>query len=84
MTTCTPGGTSTSWGPYQWFQDAGLSKNIAITEKVTFRFNIDFFNVFNHPNNPTSVSSSGTSGILSTRNSGSAARLTQLAARLNW
>jgi hypothetical protein len=67
--------------PLQWFQDAALFKFIPINERVTLRFNIDFFNVFNHPNNPTAVSGNG---VLSTRNSGSAARVTQLALRLNW
>jgi hypothetical protein len=68
-------------GPLQWFQDASLIKSTRITERITFRFNIDFFNVFNHPNNPTGVSGSG---ILDTRNSGGTARLTQLAARFTW
>jgi hypothetical protein len=45
------------------------------------RFNLDFFNVFNHPNNPASI---GDNGILSTRNSGSNARVTQLGLRLAW
>jgi hypothetical protein len=68
-------------GPNQWFQDASLFKFFRIKERVTFRFNIDFFNVFNNPNNPTSVASTG---ILSTRNSGSSARVTQLTGRLQW
>ncbi len=67
--------------PWQWFQDASAFKFIAITEKVNLRFNVDFFNVFNHPNNPTAIASTG---ILSTRNSGSGARTTQLGARLQW
>ena len=45
------------------------------------RFNMDFFNVFNNPNNPTGVAGTG---FLSTRNSGSAARIMQLALRLTW
>ena len=49
--------------------------------EVVLRFNIDMFNVFNHPNNPTSV---GGDGVLSTRNSGSGARTTQLSLRLQW
>ena len=73
---CIPGGTSIFPGPLQWFQDASLFKFIQLTERVTLRFNVDFFNVFNHPNNPTGV---GGDGILATRNSGSGARLTQLA-----
>lgn len=56
-------------GVNQWSQDALLFKFVNITEKVHMRFDIDFFNVRNHPNNPTSVASTG---ILATRNSGSA------------
>jgi hypothetical protein len=67
--------------PLQWFQDASLFKFIPINERVTLRINADFFNVFNHPNNPTAVAGNG---VLSTRNSGTAARLTQLALRLTW
>ena len=42
---------------------------------------IDFFNVLNNPNNPTGI---GADGIQSTRNSGSAGRVTQLTLRLIW
>ena len=43
--------------PLQWFQDAALFKFIPITERVTLRFNVDFFNVFNKLNleNPANV-----------------------------
>jgi hypothetical protein len=68
-------------GVRQWFQDASLFKFFRVTERVTFRLNVDFFNVFNNPNNPTAV---GGDGILSTRNSGSGARTMQLGARLAW
>jgi hypothetical protein len=68
-------------GPNQWFMDASLFKSANITEKLAVRFTIDFFNVFNNPNNPTGVSSNG---LLSTRNSGSPARVTQLSLRFNW
>ena len=68
-------------GPLQWFQDASLIKSMHFNERVTLRFNVDFFNVFNHPNNPTGVSGNG---VLSTQNSGGPARLTQLALRLTW
>lgn len=61
--------------------DASLFKFVNITERVVLRFNIDMFNVFNHPNNPNSI---GADGILSTRNSGSGARTTQLSLRLSW
>jgi hypothetical protein len=67
--------------PWQWGQDASAFKFIGITEKVNLRFNVDFFNVFNHPNNPVAIAQTG---ILSTRNSGSNARTTQLGVRLQW
>ncbi len=68
-------------GPRQWFQDASLFKFLNFGERITLRFNVDFFNVFNNPNNPTAV---GGDGVLSTRNSGSGARVMQLGARLSW
>lgn len=68
-------------GVGQWFLDASAFKFVNLTEKVTLRFSVDFFNVLNNPNNPTTVTQDG---ILSTRTSGSAARVTQLSLRLNW
>jgi hypothetical protein len=65
----------------QWSMDAGLVKNFGIRERLLCRFNIDFFNVFNTPGNPTGVSQEG---ILSTRNSGQDARTAQLSLRLSW
>ena len=67
--------------PNQWGMDASIFKFASITESVTFRFNIDFFNVLNHPNDPIAVDRTG---VLTTRNSGSAARVMQLTARLMW
>ena len=67
--------------PNQWGLDASLFKFTNITEKVVVRFNLDFFNVLNHPNDPLAVDSLG---ILTTRNSGSAARVMQVTARLIW
>jgi hypothetical protein len=64
----------------QWGLDASLFKFVTIRERVTLRLNIDFFNVLNHPNDPTSV----TDGIQTVRNSGSGARTTQLTMRLSW
>ncbi len=68
-------------GPNQWFLDASLFKNFQIHEKARFRVNIDFFNALNNPNNPTAVT---LDGLLSTRNSGSPARVMQLSGHLNW
>jgi hypothetical protein len=68
-------------GPWQWFEDASAFKFWKLSERAALRFNIDFFNVFNHPNDATAIADTG---ILSTRNSGSAARVTQLGLRLMW
>jgi hypothetical protein len=68
-------------GVLQWGMDASLFKFVNLTERIVLRFNIDMFNVFNHPNNPNSI---GGDGILATRNSGSGARTTQLTLRLQW
>ena len=65
----------------QWFLDASLFKFTPLTERVMLRFNVDFFNVLNNPNNPTGI---GGDGIHRVRNSGSAARVTQLTLRLQW
>jgi len=65
----------------QWGLDASLFKSVRFKERYEVRFNADFFNVLNHPGNPNSV---GGDGILSTRNSGQAARELQLTLRLAW
>jgi hypothetical protein len=64
-----------------WGLDASLFKNIPITERVNLRFNADFFNVLNMPGTPAGVAGDG---ILSTFNSGQAARELQLTLRLSW
>lgn len=68
-------------GVRRWGLDASLFKRIPITEHVSLRFDAGFFHVLNHPGNPNSVSADG---ILSTRNSPSSARQTQLTLRLIW
>ncbi len=65
----------------QWGLDASLFKSITLKERYNVRFNADFFNVLNHPGNPNSI---GSSGILSTVDSGQAARELQLTLRLTW
>jgi hypothetical protein len=65
----------------QWGLDASLFKTISINERFNMRFNADFFNVLNHPGNLNAVAATG---ILSTRNSGNAARTLQLTLRLTW
>jgi len=36
-------------GVFTWNMDAGLIKNVPLTEKVNLRLNVDAFNVLNHP-----------------------------------
>jgi hypothetical protein len=68
-------------GVRRWGLDASVFKTIPITERVQARFNADFFNVLNMPGNPTGI---GGDGVLSTFNSGQAARQVQLTLRLIW
>jgi hypothetical protein len=65
----------------QWGLDASIFKTIPITEQFKARINADFFNILNHPGNPNSI---GSTGILSTRNSGNGARTLQLTLRVTW
>jgi hypothetical protein len=65
----------------QWGLDASMFKSIPINERFRVRINVDFFNELNHPGNPNSV---GSTGMLSTRNSGNSARTLQLTGRLSW
>ena len=65
----------------QWGLDASLFKTVPISEQFRLRINADFFNVLNHPGNLNNIA---TTGILSTRNSGNAARTLQLTLRLLW
>ena len=68
-------------GVRQWTFDASLFKSVQLNERVNVRLNADFFNVLNAPGNPSGIASTG---VLSTRSSGNAARLLQLTIRLSW
>jgi hypothetical protein len=68
-------------GPRAWNADASLFKTIDFGERLRVRFNADFFNVFNHPGNPSGVASDG---ILNTQSSGNPARELQLTLRVSW
>jgi len=68
-------------GPRQWNLDVSLYKRFHVREGMEVRFNFDAFNVFNHPNNPSSV---GSTGILDTRGQSNTARQLQLAIRFSW
>jgi hypothetical protein len=68
-------------GPWSKGLDASIFKNTRITERVTLRFNADFFNVLNMSglNQPDS-----STGILSLQNSANEPRQLQLTLRLTW
>jgi hypothetical protein len=69
-------------GVFTWTMDAGLIKNIPITDKFNLRFNADAFNVLNHPGTPNSIS--GTSGILNTFGAANGGREVEFTMRLTW
>lgn len=38
------------WGPSSFYWDAGIFKNMNVTERVIVEFRAEFFNILNHPN----------------------------------
>lgn len=68
-------------GPLSWGLDASLFKHTRITERVSLRFNADFFNVLNDPGlrQPDPFS-----GIITNRFSAKEPRQLQLTLRLIW
>jgi hypothetical protein len=54
---------------------------IPINDRLKLRFNMDFFNVFNHPGTPLP---NPDTGIISLQNSNNATRQLQWTVRLNW
>ena len=69
-------------GVATWGLDAGLIKNFRITERANLRFNMDAFNVLNHPGTPNAITSS--SGVLSTFGAANSGREVQFSLRLAW
>ena len=63
-----------------WSLDSSLFKNVTLKDRLSLRVGADFFNVLNHPGNPSGISG----GILQIRNSGNSARTLQFNARLTW
>ena len=49
-------------GPHFTYSEVYVTKKIPITEHVTFRFDTQFFNVFNHPNLALPTNQAGTPG----------------------
>jgi hypothetical protein len=54
-------------GPHFWNLDAGVTKNIKMTERFNMQLRAEFFNILNHPNfeNPRNASV-GSPSIVST------------------
>jgi hypothetical protein len=69
-------------GLFNWNQNASLFKVIPVNERVFFRLNIDFFNVFNMPGIPKTPDA--TSGLIDAQSSGNGARSLQFGLRLTW
>jgi hypothetical protein len=67
----------------QWNMDASIFKSFPIAEDIRLRFQLDAFNVFNHPGTPN-PSTFPTTGFLRIDNSGNSARTLQLSLRMNW
>jgi hypothetical protein len=68
-------------GPMVWTMNASAFKAMRLTETLSLRFNIDFFNVFNMPG--TTLPNSNT-GIILNQNSQNSPRVLQLTGRLTW
>jgi hypothetical protein len=54
-------------GPHFTYSEVYLTKKIPITEHITFRFDTQFFNVFNHPNFALPSNQAGTPGKSATQ-----------------
>lgn len=55
-------GRNTVRGPHFTYSELYITKKLPITEHVTFRFDTQFFNVFNHPNFTLPSNQAGTPG----------------------
>jgi hypothetical protein len=60
-------GKNTLRGPGRWNMDASLFKNFAASEKLTFQFRVEAFNVMNHPQfgQPNATIGSAPAGTIS-------------------
>ena len=64
-----------------WNCDASIFKSFSIKERMKFRIQADFFNVFNVPGNSYAAGNDGIVGAWTNQNT---ARTTQLSGRLSW
>ena len=68
-------------GPRSWGQDLSVFKYFSITERVKLRLTGDFFNAFNHPNDPNP---NGTTGLVDLSQQKNDPRIIQISGRLEW
>ena len=68
-------------GPRSWNEDLSMFKYFRFTERIRFRLNGDFFNLFNHPNN---LNPNKTTGLIDLSQQANDPRIIQLGARLEW
>ena len=68
-------------GPASWNQDLTAFKYFDLTERAKLRFNADFFNAFNHPNN---VLPNTTTGLIDLSRQANDPRIIQFGLRLEW
>ena len=54
-------------GPHFTYSEVYVTKKIPITEHITFRFDTQFFNIFNHPNFALPSNQAGTPGESATQ-----------------
>ncbi len=67
-----------------WSTDASLVKNFPLKERLKLRVQLDFFNLFNHPNNNWSPSSYGIVYTDTNNYDVNGPRVMQFSARLSW
>jgi len=68
-------------GPRSWNQDLSIFKYFDFTERVRMRFTSDFFNFFNHPNDPRPNATTGLQDLSQQTND---PRIIQFSVRLEW
>jgi len=71
-------------GPGAWNDDLSLYKHLKIGERLDVRFAADFFNAFNHPNDPPPSTSSGLQDISQQSQDLNSPRVIQLSLRLEF
>jgi hypothetical protein len=77
-------GTGILFGPPSFFADFGLHKNFAIRENIRLQFRSEMFNLFNHPNLGTPVTSFDSPFMGQIQRKSQVPRVIQLALRLTF